>query len=554
MFFEGTEFFDIFYYKEKSLKSALLLGFVFFSFWSFSSSYYCAKSFSEFESKWNRIHANHKITFLRENIKNPVIEIRKAVAKEAVSLAESSLETIQILAELAVDSTLPVPVREEIKLRILFHVQTVSGKAISEDLSPEQAVMEFKQAVARKSVGLEEISIESFEILKELVVDSTLPVPVREEIKLRILFHARKADKKVISEDLNSEQAYIIFGSMAVLRKLGGPAVTDFMKSFKNHPLSEFRENAVFFTPDENANEVIKVFLNDPNPVVQDQLVVKSVTAGNESALQELLKSSDIVVRKRAEAGLKILQSTEDRPDLKVFLDTSYSSWIRAFKGDSEIQKGIADRLLVDDGASRSLLVSNGGYLQIINTFFEEVFLRDRHKFFHLDPEGVTLHLVQRIGDMKKNYAKAMKLFFEGGESWDGRSLSPGLRRVNAKIKQALLEGMNRRPSEDLIELAGNEYFHEPFNGDKTFQKSIIQMANLRGGRFQERIFNHYTNNPYWRSFLEVDKMIVEGLKQVKADEWNNSYQNALTSLIQKYKNDDSSTIAEELTALKNHK
>ena len=531
------------------MKLVLIAGLVFlvlFSFRSFSS-YPCAKSFSEFEERWKGyaegVATHYKINFLRENIQNPLIEIRKAVARKAMGLEESSLENIQILSELVSDSTLLVPLREEIKSRILFHAQKVSGKVISEDVSPEQAVIEFKKAVVRKTVALAEISEEDFYILTDMAVDSTLPVPLREEIKSRILFHARKASREFISEDLSVEQKahqdHIVRRSMAVLFKLGGSATTNFMKSFKDHPYSQFREQAVFFTPLKDVNEVIELFLNDPHPVVQDQLVVRSIEAGNESALQEFLKSSDILVRKRAEIGLKSLQSEED-PDLNLVLDTDYDNWVGVyFKGDSEILKSIADRLLVSD-------MYDGVIYSFVN-----LFLSDPHKFLHLDTEGVVLHLVQRIGDMKKNYAEAMVLFFEGGGSYDGRSAPPGVRELNAKIKQTVLEGMKRRPSKDLIELAGNEYFHEPFNGDKTSQQAIVQMANLRGGPFQERIFSHYTTTPYWRSFHEVDKMIVAGLKQVKDSDWNDSYQSTLTSLIQKYTDNDSSTIAEELRALK---
>ena len=538
------------FYEEKTLKSLLLAGFVFlalFSFWSFSSSFYCAKSFSEFEERWHKyvdeISKNH---LLRDNIQSSDIEIRKAVARKAMGLEESSLNTIQILSELVSDSTLPVLLREEIKSRILFHAQKVSGKVISEDLSPEQTVIEFKKAVARKALA--ESSTKNFYILKDMAIDSTLPVPLREVIKSRILFHAREASREFISEDVSVEQADIVRASMVVLRKLGGSAAMDFMKSFRNHPYSQFREYAVFFTSDnKDANEVIELFLNDPNPAVQDELVKASVEAGNKSALQELLKSSDIIVRKRAEAGLKVLQSAEDSVDI----DSRYSSYyslIRTFKDDSEILKGVADRLLVNDGVGGMF---DAGYSEIIDAFSELFIYGDSHKFLHLDPEGVVLHLVQRIGDMKKNYAEAMIMFFEGGGSYDGRSAPPGVRELNAKIKQTVLEGMKRKPSKDLIELAGNKYFHEPFNGDKTSQKTIIQMANRRGGPFQERIFNHYTTTPYWRSFPEVDEMIVAGLKQVKVSDWNDSYQNVLTNLVQKYKDDTSSTIAEELRALK---
>lgn len=535
------------------MKSVLIAGFVFlalFSFQSFSSpSYYCAKSFSEFKERWRGYAdatTDYKINFLRENIQNPDIEIRKAVAREAVALEESSLNTIQILEKLALDSTLPASVREEIKSRILFHAQKASGKVLSEDLSPEQAVIEFKQAVVKKAVALAtaENTLQAIDnatsILVEVARDSldSPAFPVKEAIKSGILSIYKIASEKVI-EDWISEYN-IIFRLMVAFRKLGGASATSFMKSFKNHPLSLVRADAVFFTSDEDANEVIQFFLNDPNPVVQDQLVVKSIEVGNESALQELLKSSDILVRKRAEVGLKSLQSAED-PDLSLVLDTDYDNWINVyFKSDSEILKGIADRLLVSNR-----------YDGIIYSFVN-LFLSDPHKFLHLDTEGVALHLVRRIGGMKENYAEAMILFFEGGGSYDGRSPPPGLRQLkDAKIKQAVLEGMNRRPSTDLIELAGNEYFHEPFNGDKTFQKSIIQMANRRGGPFQERIFNHYTNTPYWRSFPEVDEMIAAGLKQVKASDWNDSYQSTLMNLIQKYKDNDSSTIAEELRALK---
>ena len=451
---------------------------------------------SRFNTNLNfAVSVGRKTTVLKENTLNPLIEVRQAVAREALKLAENNPEAVQVLADL-VDSALSV---SDLPLDAAFSL-------------------------------IEEIKIGILSIHK----------PTAEKIVDRI------TEGTDFSKDLNPEQAYIMTQWLVAIRKLGGSAATHFMKSFKNHPNSALREEAVFFTPDEGANEVIKAFLNDSNPVVQDQLVVKSVEAGNKSALQELLKSSDIVVRRRAEAGLKILQSSENRPDLQVFLDTRYSSWISAFKDDPEIQKGIADRLLVNDGANLGLFTGSRGYVGIIENFFREVFLEDRHRFLHLDPEGVTLHLVRRIGDMKKYYAEAMKLFFEGGESWDGRSPPPGLRQVNAKIKQAVLEGMSRRPSEDLIELAGNEYFHKPFNGDKTSQKSIVQMANLRGGVFQERIFSHYTN-PYWLSFPEVDNMIVEGLKQVKASDWNDSYQSILVNLIQRYKDNDSLAVTLEL-------